>query len=130
MTTLLVFLFAVVLMAVDGADAGHTLYAIGIVLIILNINVVCVSILSMLVQVKSIVLKVQREEKLSKLQVVPVLSKVRSSHRQVPEGAYCVALQLGIVVKIPLHNWTGHLLGTETQRLADELGVSRVGLEL
>ena len=64
------------------------------------------------------------------LQIVPVLSQVRASHREASESAYCFALKLTIVVKIPLHNWTGHLLCTGTQRLTDELGMSWICLVL
>eukprot|EP00505_MAST-04D_sp_SCG-Rhode-Island_P000627 Stramenopile-MAST_4_protein_627 len=75
MTTLLVFLFAIVLMAVDGANAGQTLFVIGIILIVLNINVVCVSIVAMFAQVRGVMLKVRKEEKLSKVQVAPGTKK-------------------------------------------------------
>ena len=62
-------------MAVDGANAGQTLFVIGIILIVLNINLVCVSIVAMFAQVRGVMLKVRKEEKLSKVQVAPGTKK-------------------------------------------------------
>jgi hypothetical protein len=70
-TTLLVFVFAIVLMASPSAATSQSNYIIGVCLIVLNMSFVIMSFVGITAQVTMIVKKVNRLEREGKIKIVP-----------------------------------------------------------
>jgi predicted outer membrane repeat protein len=71
MTTLLVFLFAIVLISAVGMREESNMFAIGVILIALNLTMIVASIVSVTYQVGMILNHIQKAERASKAKITP-----------------------------------------------------------
>jgi uncharacterized membrane protein len=96
--TLLIFIFAVVLMSSSSTDTANSKNIIGLILIALNVWFVFTSFLGIAIQVTLLILKVNKLEKANKLTITPISSTLGGEKKK----SIKQAIEHVIATKTPL----------------------------